>query len=168
VMLVLFYIAAAIAVLSTLRVITSLNAVHALLYLVVSLLSVAVVFATLGAPFAAALEVIIYAGAIVVLFIFVVMLLNLGEGAEEQERRWRPSRSFLAPVILAAVLVLEIIYLTIPTGGPRAAGGGVGPVDVGAALFGRYWVATEVAALLLLSGLVGALHFGRRSGEGGE
>jgi NADH-quinone oxidoreductase subunit J len=166
-MLLLFYIAAAIAVLSTLRVITSLNAVHALLYLVVSLLSVAVVFATLGAPFAAALEVIIYAGAIVVLFVFVVMLLNLGEAAVEQERRWLPSRSFLGPVILAALLVVEIVYLTTVAGSPGAAAGEVGPVDVGATLFGRYWVGTEVAALLLLTGLVGALHFGRRDREGG-
>ena len=55
------------------------NAVHALLYLVVSLLAVAVVFFTLGAPFVAALEVIIYAGAIMVLFVFVVMMLNLGD-----------------------------------------------------------------------------------------
>ena len=73
-----FYLAAVIAILATVMVITRLNAVHALLYLIVSLLSVAVVFYTLGAPFIAALEVIIYAGAIMVLFVFVVMMLNLG------------------------------------------------------------------------------------------
>ena len=71
-----FYIAAAVAILATIMVITRLNAVHALLYLIVSLLSVAVVFYTLGAPFIAALEVIIYAGAIMVLFVFVVMMLS--------------------------------------------------------------------------------------------
>ena len=64
---------------ATVMMITRLNAVHALLYLIVSLLAVAVVFYTLGAPFVAALEVIIYAGAIMVLFVFVVMMLNLGE-----------------------------------------------------------------------------------------
>ena len=74
-----FYLAAVIAILATVMVITRLNAVHALLYLIVSLLSVAVVFYTLGAPFIAALEVIIYAGAIMVLFVFVVMMLNLGK-----------------------------------------------------------------------------------------
>ena len=84
-----FYIAAAVALFSTVMTITRLNAVHALLYLVMSLLAGAVLFFTLGAPFVAALEVIIYAGAIMVLFIFVVMLLNLGEQATETERRWR-------------------------------------------------------------------------------
>ncbi len=63
--------------------ITRLVAVHALLYLIVSLLAVAVVFYTMGAPLVAALEVIIYAGAIVVLFVFVVMMLNLGTQARE-------------------------------------------------------------------------------------
>ena len=75
---VLFYIAACIAVISTLMVIIQLNPVHALLYLVVSLLSIALIFLLLGAHFAAALEVIVYAGAIMVLFVFVVMMLNLG------------------------------------------------------------------------------------------
>ena len=74
-----FYIAALIAVFSTVMTITNLNPVHALLYLIVSLLSVAVIFFTLGAPFAALLEVIVYAGAIMVLFVFVVMMLNLGQ-----------------------------------------------------------------------------------------
>ncbi len=74
----LFYIAAAVAVLSTLMVVTRTNLVHALLYLVISLFAVAVVFYTLGAPFVAALEVIVYAGAIMMLFLFAVMLLNAG------------------------------------------------------------------------------------------
>ena len=76
-----FYIAAIVAIVSTVLTITRLNAVHALLYLIVSLLAVAVVFYTMGAPFVAALEVIIYAGAIMVLFVFVVMMLNLGKRA---------------------------------------------------------------------------------------
>ena len=76
----------AVAIVSTALMITRLNAVHALLYLIVSLLAVAVVFYTLGAPFVAALEVIIYAGAIMVLFVFVVMMLNLGDEAARAER----------------------------------------------------------------------------------
>ena len=83
-----FYVAAAIALFATIMVVISTNPVHALLYLVLSLLSVAVIFFVLGAPFAAALEVIVYAGAILVLFVFVVMMLNLGEQVTEQERRW--------------------------------------------------------------------------------
>ena len=68
-----FYIAAAVAIISTIKVITQFNAIRALLYLIVSLLSVAVIFFTLGAPFAAAIEVITYAGAIMVLFVFVIL-----------------------------------------------------------------------------------------------
>ena len=94
-MLIAFYIAAAVAILATVMVITRQNAVHALLYLIVSLLAVAVVFYALGAPFVAALEVIIYAGAIMVLFLFVVMMLNIGDQATEMETTW------LNPVVWA-------------------------------------------------------------------
>ena len=96
-MILMFYIAAAIAVFSTLMMLTRLHAVHALLYLVVALLAVAVVFYTLGAPFIAALEVIIYAGAIMVLFVFVVMLLNLGVRATTIEREWLRPTMYIGP-----------------------------------------------------------------------
>ncbi|WP_455565496.1 NADH-quinone oxidoreductase subunit J [Modicisalibacter luteus] len=83
-----FYLSGLVAVLATLGVIISPNPVHALLYLIVSLIAVAMVFFSLGAPFAGALEIIVYAGAIMVLFVFVVMMLNLGEAAVEQEKAW--------------------------------------------------------------------------------
>lgn len=73
-----FYICGLIAILATLRVITHTNPVHALLYLIISLLAISGVFFSLGAYFAGALEIIVYAGAIMVLFVFVVMMLNLG------------------------------------------------------------------------------------------
>ena len=109
-----FYIAAVVAVASTLMVITRLNAVHALLYLVVSLLSVGVVFFALGAPFVAVLEVIIYAGAIMVLFVFVVMMLNLGKTAVEQERQWLHPSMWGGPTILLLILLVEVIYTACP------------------------------------------------------
>ncbi|HEX9784138.1 MAG TPA: NADH-quinone oxidoreductase subunit J, partial [Opitutaceae bacterium] len=87
-MTIAFYLLAAIAVVTTILVITHRNVVHALLYFIVSLLSVAVMFFIIGAPFVAALEVIIYAGAIMVLFLFVVMMFSLGVESVEQERRW--------------------------------------------------------------------------------
>lgn len=71
-----FYICGLIAILATLRVVTHTNPVHALLYLIISLLAIAGVFFSLGAYFAGALEIIVYAGAIMVLFVFVVMMLN--------------------------------------------------------------------------------------------
>src|ERR1019366_929242 len=112
-----FYVAAVIAILATVMVITRLSAVHALLYLIVSLLSVAVVFYTLGAPFIAALEVIIYAGAIMVLFVFVVMLLNLGEQAAQAERALLKPSMWAGPSILAVILVGEFLYLLAKSSG---------------------------------------------------
>ncbi len=107
----LFYISALVAVISTFLVITRKSAVHALLYLVVSLLAVAIIFFSLGAPFVAALEVIIYAGAIMVLFVFVIMMLNLGAQAAKQEAEWLRPGTWTGPSFLCAVLAGELIYL---------------------------------------------------------
>ena len=97
-----FYFASGIAVVSTLRVVTHTNPVHALLYLIISLIAVAMTFFALGAPFAGVLEVIAYAGAIMVLFVFVVMMLNLGPASVQQERVWLKPGIWLGPVILGA------------------------------------------------------------------
>src|SRR5579862_9321652 len=105
-----FYVAGAVAVISTALMLTRLNIVHALLYLIVSLLAVALIFFVLGAPFVAALEVIIYAGAIMVLFVFVMMLLNLGPQTVEQERRWLTPRIWVGPLVLTIVLLAELLY----------------------------------------------------------
>jgi len=162
----LFYGAAAIAILSTIMMLSRLNAVHALLYLIVSLLAVAVVFYTLGAPFIAALEVIIYAGAIMVLFIFVVMLLNLGERATELERTWVKAKMYIGPMILAAILIAEFVVMLSQTRVTAHSAGVVGPKEVGAALYGPYLIGVELASFLLLGALVGAYHLGTRKREG--
>jgi len=159
-----FYIAGAVAVLSTILMLTRLNVVHALLYLIVSLLAVAVVFYVLGAPFVAALEVIIYAGAIMVLFVFVVMMLNLGEHGAEMEKQWLTPGIWTGPVLLASILIIEVLYLV------RAGTAGLGtcvvePKEVGIALFGPYLIGVELASMLLLAGLVGAYHLGFRKAE---
>ncbi|MEX6503720.1 NADH-quinone oxidoreductase subunit J [Pseudomonas zhanjiangensis] len=157
-----FYSAAAIAVLATLRVITDTNPVHALLYLIISLLAVAMCFFALGAPFAGALEIIVYAGAIMVLFVFVVMMLNLGPAAMEQERQWLTPGIWLGPSILAALLLAQLLYLLL--GHDSGAGLGAQTVSakaVGISLFGPYLMAVELASLLLLAALVAAFHLGR-------
>ncbi len=165
-----FYLAAAVAVVGTLVALTRLNAVHALLYLIVSLLAVAVVFYVIGAPFIAALEVIVYAGAIMVLFIFIVMMLNLGERATEIEKTWLRPGMFVGPAALALILIGELVYLLAWTGGQHSAAGTVGPREVGIALFGPYVIGVELASMLLLGGLVGAYHLGwrRRDAAGTE
>jgi NADH-quinone oxidoreductase subunit J len=159
---ILFYVAAAVAVLATILTITRLNPIHALLYLVVSLLAVAVVFYTLGAPFIAALEVIIYAGAIMVLFIFVVMMLNMGKKAVQIERGWLTPGIWIGPSILAAILVAEIAYLLTRNAGLRLAGEMVRPKQVAIALYQPYLLGVELASFLLMAGLVGAYHLGIR------
>lgn len=162
----LFYVSGTVAIISTLRVVTGKNAVHALLYLVVSLLAAALVFYSLGAPFIAALEVIIYAGAIMVLFVFVVMMLNLGPGAERQEKGLLDPKAWAGPALLALVLVLELLYLFAGGGieGPPASAY-INPKAVALALFGPYFIGVELASLLLLAALVAAWHLGRREKE---
>lgn len=159
-----FYLAAAVALVSTVMVITRLNAVHALLYMILSLLSVAIIFYTLGAPFIAALEVITYAGAIMVLFVFVVMLLNLGPQTIVRERQWLRPRAWLGPGFLALVLLAELIYLTAGTSS-LVTGAEITPQQISVALFGTYLLGVELASMLLLAGLVGAYHLGRRMDE---
>jgi NADH-quinone oxidoreductase subunit J len=162
-----FHISAVVAVMSTLMVITRASAVHALLYLIVSLLAVAVAFFCLGAPFVAALEVIIYAGAIMVLFVFVIMMLNLGPHTARQERAWLTPRAWIGPSVLAAVLLAEVVYVVASGIGSAPLGGkaSVEPAEVGRSLFGTYVIGVELASLLLLAGLVGACHLGRRLPE---
>jgi NADH-quinone oxidoreductase subunit J len=159
-MQVTFHLASVVALLATAMAITRTDAVHALLYLIVSLLAVAVVFYVFGAPLAAALEVIVYAGAIVVLFVFVVVMLNLGREAAEQERRWLHPRIWIGPGLLAFVLLVELGAL-FAGDGPMATRA-VPPREVGIVLFGPYLLAVELASLLLLAGIVGAYHLGRR------
>lgn len=158
-----FYIAAAIAVLSTAMVITRYNIMHALLYLIVSLLSVAVIFYLYGAPFMAALEVIIYAGAIMVLMIFFVMMLNLGPQTAGDERHWLTPGVWIGPSILCVVLLAELGYLILqPPVPPPADIVVVDPKAVGKSLFGPYVLAVELAGMLLMAGIVGAYHLGRQ------
>jgi len=163
-----FYIAAAVAVIATVMVIVAINAIHALLELVVSLLAVAIVFYVLGAPFAAALEAIVYAGAIMVLLVFVVMLLNLGDAAARQERQWLTSTLWIGPAVLAAILLGELVYILWQGGGLTQTATVVTPRRVGALLFGPYLLAVELASLLLLAGLVAAYHIGREAGRASE
>ena len=158
---VLFYLAAFVSLAATILTITRTVASHALIYLIVSLLSVAVIFFLLGAPFAAALEVVIYAGAIMVLFLFVVMMLNLGSSSQQREQRWLRPGMWVGPGILSGILLLEVLYL-IAGAGVATPGTPVSPKAVGVALFGPYLLAVELASVLLLAALVGAFHLGRR------
>ncbi len=162
-----FYICGLVAILATLRVITHTNPVHALLYLIVSLLAIAGVFFSLGAYFAGALEIIVYAGAIMVLFVFVVMMLNLGGSEIEQERQWLRPQVWVGPALLSAVLLGVMIYAITGVNDQGIDGTPISAKAVGKDLFGAYVLAVELVSMLLLAGLVVAFHVGRedRMGE---
>lgn len=158
---ILFYASAIIAIVATLMAITRVRVVHALLYFIVSLLALAVIFYTLGAHFAAALEVIVYAGAIMVMFLFVVMMLNLGHATIDQERDWFQPRIWIGPVVLAAPLLVELLMVIRKVEGEMAHTV-IAAKQVGIDLFGPYVLAVELASMLLLAGLVGAYHLARK------
>lgn len=162
-----FYICGLIAILATLRVITHTNPVHALLYLIISLLAISGVFFSLGAYFAGALEIIVYAGAIMVLFVFVVMMLNLGGSEIEQERQWLKPQVWIGPAILSAIMLVVIVYAILGVNDQGIDGTPISAKAVGITLFGPYVLAVELASMLLLAGLVVAFHVGReeRAGE---
>ncbi|WP_027329253.1 NADH-quinone oxidoreductase subunit J [Marinimicrobium agarilyticum] len=157
-----FYASALVALLASLGVVTGTNPVHALLYLIVSLISVALTFFALGAPFAGALQVIVYAGAIMVLFVFVVMMLNLGSDASAQERAWLKPRTWVGPSILAGLLLLALLGTLLRGDVARVIGGtSIDAQAVGGLLFGPWLLVVELAAMLLLAALVTASHLGR-------
>jgi NADH-quinone oxidoreductase subunit J len=156
-----FYISAAVAVVATFLAIVRVNVVHSLLYFICSLLATGVMFFVLGAPFVAALVVIINAGAIMVLFVFVIMMLNLGpQSADREKARLRP-HVWIGPGLLCLLLLIELVYSLGRYQAGVTAGQVVGPHQVSVALFGPYLLAVELASMLLLAGLLGAYHLGR-------
>lgn len=160
-MYVLPLLSGGLTLVGAMMVITCPVAVHAVLYLVVTLLSLAMVLAMLGAQFAAVLEIIIYAGAIMVLFVFVIMMLNLGQPDREREKEWLRPRAWIGPGLLAVVACGELLYGLPTLSDPDGAVFPIDARDVGLSLFGTYVLMDELASFLLLAGLVTAFHIGR-------
>ena len=142
-------------------VITRYHPIHALLYLVVSFLAAAMIFLSLGAPFIAVLEVIIYAGAIMVLFIFVVMMLNLGKNTAAQEKDWLRPGVWVGPSLLALVLLAELVLLLLKGDIQAMNVSVVDPKKVALSLYGEYIIGVELTGFLLMAGIVGAAHVGK-------
>ena len=161
-MLIYFYINAALAVLATALSVTAKNAVHALLYFVVSLAALAISMYLLGAPFVAALEVIIYAGAIMVLFVFVVMLLNVKPSSSQKYSPHGHSKNWWGPLLLLILLILELVLVLRDTEFLRRQVSFVSAKEVAYALFTTYTLAVELTSFLLLAGLIGAYHVGKK------
>lgn len=158
---IIFYLASIIAIISTILAITGKNAIHAILYLIISLLAISIIFYILGAPFVAALEVIIYAGAIMVLFIFVIMMLNVGM-EKQLESKWLTPSNWIFPSVLGAILLVAYVYAVYKMDFKTNILVSISPKQVGISLFTTYLLGVEISAFLLLAGIVGAYHLGRR------
>jgi NADH-quinone oxidoreductase subunit J len=159
---ILFYLSSLVAIVATILVITRYHPIHALLYLVVSFLAIAMIFLSIGAPFVAVLEIILYAGAIIVLLIFVVMLLNLGTDTAEQEKQWLQPKVWVGPSVLALVLLGETIALLLKGNAVSMELPPVQPKQVSLSLYREYIIAVELAGFLLMAGIVGAAHIGKQ------
>jgi NADH-quinone oxidoreductase subunit J len=156
-----FFVIAAIAVGSALGVILRPNAIHGALFLVVNLGSIAALYLMLGAEFLAAAQVIVYAGAIMVLFVFAIMVLIPGKEETGPDPR-RGARLLALPVGALLLLVLLIVLLgrwSAP-GGPAGASGSAGAL--GRLLFTSYLFPFELTSVLLLAAMVGVLLLARR------
>jgi NADH-quinone oxidoreductase subunit J len=161
-------IAGIIAISSAIMTVTRSNAVHALLYLVISFFSIAVVFFSMEAPFVAALEIIVYAGAIMVLFVFVIMLLNIGSDRNNSVKPRLSFRTWITPLIMAVILLIELIILASTRMHIESEIRQTTPKEVGVSLFSDYVVGVELASLLLLAGLTGAFYLASRTGHSEE
>jgi len=154
--LVLFIIVGAVALVAAVAMIVSRNAVHSALFLVLNLGAIAVLYLLLNAPFLAMVQISVYAGAIMVLFLFVIMLLGAERAHGPETMRWQQS----VAIVLALVLLLTAGYallgrgvsvpsaLALPDSSPKA---------VGALLFNRYLLPFEITSVLLLVAVVGAV-----------
>jgi NADH-quinone oxidoreductase subunit J len=155
----LFYILAAVTVIGTILAITEKHPVHAIVYLVTSFFSLATIFFLLSAPLIAMFEVIIYAGAVMVLFMFVIMMLDLGR---TDEAKRPPLRQWLLPVILGGIILVSIGMLAAGYVTNPHAPGAITVRDFAVILFRKYGVAVEIISMQLLFAVVGALYLGRR------
>ena len=163
--LVVFAIASGLAIVSALAMVVVKTPVKSVVSLVLTFFALAVLSILLAAPFIAALQVIVYAGAILVLFLFVVMLLNLQQEAEEKDQR--PIQKVLALVSVVALGGL-LLGVTLRAGAPPvpAAPGLIPAKDeipiLGRLLFSDYLLAFEALSVLLLLAAVGALVLSKR------
>jgi NADH-quinone oxidoreductase subunit J len=158
---ILFYLLAAVIVTATVLAITRRNMVHAVIYLVISFFGSALLFYLFGAPLLAALEVIIYAGAIMVLFLFIIMMLrdvNLKE-------RLFPLGQWAPAAIMGVIYLVvgTVLVLTDPAASAPLTMAVATPRAFGRFVFQNHWLTIEIVSLLLLIALVGALYLGKLS-----
>jgi NADH-quinone oxidoreductase subunit J len=156
-----FGLIAVIVVGSALGLVLKRNPIHGALFLVINLGGIAALYLTLGAEFLAAAQVIVYAGAIMVLFVFAIMVLIPGkeETGPDPRRRYR-----LLAIPVGIALLAELVLIAIRRGGPPRGPGGPGGVEaIGRLLFTDYLFPFELTSVLLLAAMVGVMLLAKRT-----
>ncbi len=155
-----FFVLAAVAIISALLMITRRNPVMSALYLIANFFMLAGIYLMLKAQFLAIIQILVYAGAIMVLFVFVIMLLNL---SDEQRLAERINYKKIIAFVLAAAMFLEVIYVVslYPSGNLLAQSpdaGKIGTVEyIGSQLFTKFIFPFEITSMLLLAAMIGAI-----------
>ena len=149
----LFFLLSTVCVGAVLGMIISKNQAYSALFLVLAFVCLGGLFGLLGAPFMAVVQIIIYAGAIMVLFIFVIMMINLREGISREKKKWTIALS----LVLALVLLLELILAAKGASLGQSPEGSVSPKEIGQLLFTKYLYPFEITSILIIAALVGAI-----------
>jgi NADH-quinone oxidoreductase subunit J len=160
----IFYVLAALILVATGLAITRRNLVHTVVYLIISFFGSALLYYLLGAPLLAVLEVIIYAGAIMVLFLFLIMMLR----PESTSQRRFAIRRWLPAIVLGLVYIGVTLLVVFKDPGSQVIleAAVAKPRMFGRFLFQKYWLGVEIVSFLLLIALVGALFLGKAQSEG--
>ena len=158
----LFYFLSFLAILSSLMVVFSKNPVYSVLYLVITFFAIAGHYILLNAQFLAAVHIIVYAGAIMVLFLFVIMLLNLNKESEYPKSSWLKVAAVITSGLLLTVLVAALkSAANIPL--PVNVNTEIGLVkNLGQVLFKEFLLPFEVSSILFLAAMVGAVMLGKK------
>jgi len=159
-----FFVLAIVSVGSVLAMILSRNQAHSALCAVLAFAALGGLFGLLGAPFAAVVQVIIYAGAIMVLFIFVIWMINLRTGIPPESKRWTAVLAAVIGLIILAQLGLAARGL-FGSGSPASSKTAAGPEEVGRLLFTKYLYPFEITSILILAALVGAIVLAKKRGR---
>lgn len=162
---IIFVVAALVAIISALLMVTRKNPIHSALWMIVTFIAMAVIYLMLNAQFIAVAQVMVYAGAIMMLIIFVIMLVQMDNGQGEAALKPRVSKIKVAGAVVAVILFLEVLLGVLFYQKTGISGGyttdmlnSIGNVrTVGSILYGQYLFPFEIASILLLVGIVGAV-----------
>jgi NADH-quinone oxidoreductase subunit J len=155
-----FYFLAFLAILSALMVVVSKNPVHSVLYLIMCFFSIAGHYVLLNAQFLAAVHVIVYAGAIMVLFLYVIMMLNLNADTEPHKGKWLKVAATISGGLLMIVMVGALRQAELPAAVPSVSIGSIG--NLGQVLFKQFALPFEISSILFLVAMVGAVMLGKK------